>query len=429
MSLTALIFCAFSTTSFAKTREYDKSDDGFFYAHVFHLVVAFDKEGDDWTNHFKNQTATTNERFQILKSISYDFVNIFKVFAGQKQLLLAREYRDKLKRQFGISEFERFDLLVRKKFGGGTDNCPASGYPQCSSSINLDGSSILRGSASTVFVNSPNRIYLKGVPSGSRKNVQGKSFTVYDDDDYNEDDTLDNGDSSEQIVPLPESFKYLSVEDGNYPDGKPKNVYAGAYIMPEYNWAQSVVNYNQTNLPFVLNVPENSIGLDLNANRNSATHETDGFWIAYLLVAYQGADDSDADGEAAAVLGTGPPTSVTNLCDCYQSATCVGTICSVPPKGVSGSFIFQEVMQDATRSFLRDAGMSIESKGTTGPHELGHQLGLNGDNRDPITNLSTRTVATYKIMDYPHRPTETDDYFLHPEHINILRRRIKSPGE
>ena len=62
---------------------------------------------------------------------------------------------------------------------------------------------------------------------------------------------------------LPDSFKYLSAEDGNYLDGKPKNLYASAYIMPEYSW-QNVANYNQTNLQFELNVEDGTNNATLN---------------------------------------------------------------------------------------------------------------------------------------------------------------------
>lgn len=272
--------------------------------------------------------------------------------------------------------------------------------------------------------------------------ANGASFTLYDDDDYNADDgpTLD-GDNSEVIARLPDSFKYLSAEDGNYPDGNPKNLYASAYIMPEYDWAESR-GYNQTNLPFVLNVNSQQGNLDavINQNRNSASDERDDFWIAYLLVSYQEDFTEDADGAVCDSQGQNclPEGGVSGVgrgpagCDCFQTSPCTGHSClSVVPKGAFGSIIFEETMQDVTRSWLRDGSLVIQNQGTTAPHELGHQFGLCGDNSDSATctHPKTRTGVTYRIMDYPNYPNESDDYGFHPEHINIIRKRVKSPGE
>jgi hypothetical protein len=252
---------------------------------------------------------------------------------------------------------------------------------------------------------------------------EGANFTLYDDDDYNDNDGVNkDGDNNEVISRLPDSFKYLSDSDGNYPDGRPKNLYASAYIMPEY---AALASYNQTNLPITLNVLEANVATTINSNRNSSSVESDNFWVGYFLVGYQEATNEDGDGETAVVAGTNPPSI---LCDCYQSTSCIGTSCTVIPKGGSGALIFQEAMQDATKTFF-SAGQVIRVIGTTAPHELGHQFGLKGDNRDPVTGNPTRPIATYMLMDYPHRPDETDIYELHPEHINLIRSRVKSPGE
>ena len=51
------------------------------------------------------------------------------------------------------------------------------------------------------------------------------------------------------------------------------------------------------------------------------------------------------------------------------------------------------------------------------PHELGHQFGLLGD----------QPGSMFFIMDYPNTSSPSRVQF-HPEHINIMRRRVKSPG-
>lgn len=264
----------------------------------------------------------------------------------------------------------------------------------------------------------------------------GAEVILYDDDDFNGDDSpiLLNGqllpyevdgDLNEDLVILTESLKYLQSEDGVHEDGLPRNVYASAYLRPEYNWAQSVVIYNQSNIAFTLNVGEVSVPDAVNANRNSINDEKDEFWIAYLLIAYQGGENEDADGELSSTSGISSGSgSATIVCDCWESASCVGTNCSsTNPQGLAGSLIFQETMQDFTRSYFLALGTQPANKGTTAPHELGHQLGLKGDNKP------NRSSATFNMMDYPNRTqNQTDDYSLHEEHINIIRRRIKSPG-
>lgn len=281
-----------------------------------------------------------------------------------------------------------------------------------------------------VLTNSPNAIFLKGTPSPSGRVTPGTTFILYDDDDYNADDNLPDGDRNEPFMELPITFRHLSSADGNYPeDGRPRNTYASAYIMPERAWAESAA-YNQRNLPIILNVMDANLDNTINANRNSIMDERDDFWIAYFLLTYQGDTNSDGDGEAGGVSGTtqGPFTTEPAHCDCYLSSNCVGTACSILPKGGFGSVINLEAIQDTTRTWRINANLTTHNQGTTVPHELGHQFGLKGDSINPIPMQPKRGVNTYKIMDYLNRPREVDQFELHPEHINILRRRIKSPG-
>jgi hypothetical protein len=307
----------------------------------------------------------------------------------------------------------------------------------------INGRIVINARSYAVLDNDPSHVILSGPQGTGAKVAIGADFVLYDDDDYNMDDGgSQNGDSGEPITTLPDSFKYVSDADGIYLDGKPRNIYASAYIRPEYAWAAPK---NQTNLPFELNVEDGLnnatlIGV-INRDRNSGADEKDDFWVAYVLIGYQGplAKDFDGangnfmeDGRAGAApsewfLATEVPT-----CDCYMSSTCPvgGVACVIPagtpklPRGALGALIMQETTQDLKRYFAAPpvstvTPRTIEEIKLVVPHEIGHQLGVLGDEK---RNL-------FGIMDYSDylNNVVNPEIFL-PEHINIMRKRVKSPG-
>lgn len=294
-----------------------------------------------------------------------------------------------------------------------------------------------------------NQIILKGVPPLVQGVRIGDQFTLYDDDDFNNNDGVNkDGDENEAVVQLPDSLKLLYDGDGTLPDGR-RNVYQSAYIRPEYNWA-ATRGYNQTNVGFDLNVDviaSDGTGTDelfplLTNHRNSSNDEKDDFWIGYFVIAYQGALFEDADG-----CKLDPVTRLCQLdgqftvpepanpgiarllvgsyrsCDCLLSSNCPVTIpapvvCRVMPTGAIGAVLYQEAQQDVKRSWAA-VGYNFQDIAKTAPHELGHQFGLAGD----------QVRTTFKLMDYSQLPTVINDVALHPEHVNIIRRRVKSPGQ
>lgn len=276
--------------------------------------------------------------------------------------------------------------------------------------------------------NLANTVLVKSTSGLARKGVVGKSFILYDDDDYDLDNALVNGDANEQLERLAETTKYMSDLDGVQEDGKPSNVFGLAYIRPEYNWANNR-NYNQTNVPFSLNIDDIEVDNKLSTHRDSKLDERNDFWIVYLLIGYQGSKTQDVDGENVANNGIGTLAAAADLCDCLVSQTCIGTSCTAIPRGVDGSLVYEEVMQDETKRLRKTLSTEIYLKGNTAPHEIGHQFGLKGDNKPPTPTSDERPFAEYNIMDYPLRPSQGDDYSFHPAHLNIMRRRIKSPGE
>ena len=306
-----------------------------------------------------------------------------------------------------------------------------------------------------VKTNTSNSLTVANTETRSVTLNNNSNFILYDDDDYNYDDsqiqtlTLGSysvdGDENEAVICLPDSLIYLSDESQTCSNGTPQNMYAPAYIKPEYDWAQNVANFNQTNLQFELNVEygtNNATVINvIDRNRNSKNTEKDDFWIGYVLLGYQGPllEDSDGispnGGNEKALQGASPniwmSSSEIPSCDCYMSNVCPsgGVVCNlngtpILPRGSFGSVIFQEVNQDLKTYFLLlqtpYTARTIEDIKLTIPHEIGHQFGLLGDQKRP----------TFKIMDYSdYIGNVVNDEFFHPEHINIMRRRIKSPGQ
>jgi hypothetical protein len=292
-----------------------------------------------------------------------------------------------------------------------------------------------------VWFNDTGYVYLKGQPSGSTNGILGKGFVLFDDDDYNADDPQKNGDDGDAIVAFTDSFRHLQSEDGNYSDGTPKNLYAQAYITPDRAWTAAMA-YNQSNVTFNLNLEYSTANTTIlsgviNQRRNSSLDERDDFWVAYLVFGYQGPLLRDFDGvvvqapntfnepsDEGVALQNGPP------CDCLNSSVCpvvlpAAKTCTVVPLGADGAVVFQEVIRDAVNYFLNPPpplfARAVTDMAAVTAHELTHQFGVLGDEKRP----------TFMIMDYPDYTVGTTtgpSISISPEHINIIRSRIKSPG-
>ena len=82
------------------------------------------------------------------------------------------------------------------------------------------------------------------------------------------------------------------------------------------------------------------------------------------------------------------------------------------PEGSYGAFVFIEGMQDEIRSTNNQTRhnwlMAI-------PHEIGHQFGIQGDGVN--TGWGIMSYGTGVRSDF------------HPEHINLMRWRVSSPGK
>lgn len=256
------------------------------------------------------------------------------------------------------------------------------------------------------------------------QDLENKSFTLVDDDDFNEDDAnaLD-GDEDELIEELQNST-FSKMRDS---DDREQNIYAAAFLRPTYDGGGDLSNNNEDIDKFSWNVDLalgsfeiTSLLGELNmpppAYRQSQSNETDNYWVVYCLLSYQGAleFDNDPDNE----LTIGGFTNAPLLGNEVSNAESV-------PEGGHGSLLFLEAMTDHDVSMLRnpgnhddaDEGSAFDYKARTAPQEIGHQFGLLGDIE--IANA----VQDFGVMDPVHTPV-----FVR-QHLNILRWRVKSPGQ
>ena len=134
-----------------------------------------------------------------------------------------------------------------------------------------------------VQYNTENKVYTSTpVPSL----VTGLRFKLYDDDDFNQDDTLLDGDEGE-LLPLPDMSLLANSDD------PAKNKLAAAFIRPTYDLAKGFA-------PFVPNAPSDRCGeatdqSEIYAFNNQGSEADPEFWTIYALNAYQDIPTKDAD--------------------------------------------------------------------------------------------------------------------------------------
>jgi hypothetical protein len=144
------------------------------------------------------------------------------------------------------------------------------------------------------------------------------------------------------------------------------NLFWDAYISPVLDGGGG--NFNDDNVLFAFNVPANSdsrssLVLDHFGSRTSGNQQ-DGYWIVYILSAFQSATNMDIDAAGEAVV------------ECGMALT-LG-IGDNPDHGAfwnAGSIVFMECVRDA----MDDWGFSSEDASLwlrqTIAHEFGHQFG------------------------------------------------------
>ncbi len=232
-------------------------------------------------------------------------------------------------------------------------------------------------------------------------NFIGKIFTIYDDDDFNNNRQNGGnlGDNGEDIVPFNDTLS--RIQTSNNPT---QNSFAAAYILPFQDGGGNM-SFNNHDVYFSRNNPDI---LDVNAQigqgRDSNVNENDDFWICYIQIAYQGEKSNDADPDFSTsdadpdtlgitTVGEGQVDSVNNS--------------SQVPKGGNGSLIFMETISD---SLIR---RNLSENGIVAVHEIGHQFGIRGD----LANQAVMSGSFSGINSFI------------PTHLNMMRWRVKSPGQ
>jgi hypothetical protein len=149
--------------------------------------------------------------------------------------------------------------------------------------------------ADTVFIRNTG---LKFTISG------GQSFTLYDDDDFNDNDgtTLDgdNLPSPGEDVDEPDSGLLTSndVPCSNVYNTNNCNVFVSAYVRPVFDLAE-----RPENIPFYSNVSSTSLAsIRMSYFQNRVWQARTDFWTIYLLGAYQFERSVDADPDSEAPI-------------------------------------------------------------------------------------------------------------------------------
>jgi hypothetical protein len=227
--------------------------------------------------------------------------------------------------------------------------------------------------------------------------AQGTLFWLVDDDNYDGDLFL--GDEGDALIPSSAVFSLMQdAADAS------TNVFAPAYIRPTYDEAGILPSDDHDGGPpngiaFDLNVTDGEAPIQISLGMDSGGNERDDYWVVYIQLGYQGDERYDKDPlvEHGLFPGVTPLFSRKDVGNDATSATDV-------PRGGGGSLIFLEDLKESP---------PIE-RAPTAPHEVGHQFGLLG--HAPGCGMMSSTMVGEPLA------------FV-PAHLNVLRWRVKSPGQ
>lgn len=184
----------------------------------------------------------------------------------------------------------------------------------------------------------------------------------------------------------------------------------GAYILPLNDGGGNPAN-NQLDAPFLLNLPGDSRQNDEASFRRQAVGADD-FWVVYILASYQHKWTSDHD-----------PNFQTNLWEGGTGGVVWGRVTNLfVVAGGDGAQIFVETIRDRL-AFGARAGLEERVLA----HEVGHQMGL--DHWDVGVAGVTAGPVQPNLMLYTVQSIENDQARFVPQHLHLLRSRIRTPGQ
>lgn len=255
----------------------------------------------------------------------------------------------------------------------------------------------------SVTANTTNTVTINNPSGNTFTVVNGSSFDLFDDDNYDSSIGDLNGDIGKDVQATNLTFSLMQTSDE-----PTENVFAAAYITPEYGWANNQ-GYNQGNITFELNRTRTITQAEtyLNTIRNSNSDESDDFWVGYVLLGYQHYIASDMDPDTEYSASPGPAGGITSV---FGDADTVPASISNFPRGGDNTVLYLETCRDIDIESPKRM-LQVEFEFATAPHEIGHQMGLAGD------------TSGYGIM-------HTNETLIFvPNHLNMLRTRRKSPGK
>jgi hypothetical protein len=179
---------------------------------------------------------------------------------------------------------------------------------------------------------------------------------------------------------------------------------ADAYIVVLNDGGGDLAN-NQTNAPFVLNLPGTEAGDEASFQRQA--NGANDFWVVYKLMSFQWRTTSDFDPNTGDGRTGGIAWGVV-------SNTAVAT-------GARGSQVFVETIRDRLGG---GAVLGLEERVLA--HEVGHQLGLDHWDTGESGVPSGPVVTNLMLRDMTSVPN-ADARFV-PIHLHLLRSRVASPG-